>query len=164
MKCGEGIKIPDLGQDRRLCKPDDDLRKALATTAQAGVRRLPATDATRKLEGLLSIDDMVLHTETAGIKKDAELTAEDVVNALKSVYRSPGEQASSSLLRPGNRNPVGYAHSFRLLTLSSGALSDRRRERRTIHRSRTACCTTASEDKYLKEWRKKGRCNQPLSG
>jgi len=133
--------------------------------AQAGVRRVPVTDATGKLEGLLSIDDMVLHTETAGIKKDAELTAEDVVNALKSVYTSQARRAGQQQFAAAQQpKPVEYAHSFRLLTLSSGALSDRRRERRRIHRSRTACCTTASEDKYLKEWRKKGRCNQPLSG
>jgi CBS domain-containing protein len=69
-----------------VCKPDDDLRRALATMAQARVRRLPVIDAAGKLRGILSIDDVVLHTETGGIKRDAELSAEDVVNTLKSVY------------------------------------------------------------------------------
>ena len=66
------------------CKPDDDLRKALATMAEAKVRRLPVIDAAGKLQGILSMDDVVLRTETGGIR-DAELSAEDVVNALKSV-------------------------------------------------------------------------------
>lgn len=66
------------------CKPDDDLRKALATMAEAKVRRLPVIDAAGKLQGILSMDNVVLRTETGGIR-DAELSAEDVVNALKSV-------------------------------------------------------------------------------
>jgi CBS domain-containing protein len=53
--------------------------------AEAKVRRLPVTDAAGKLQGILSIDDVVLHTPTAGIKKDTEISAEDVVNTLKSV-------------------------------------------------------------------------------
>jgi len=68
------------------CKPDDDLRGALATMAQAKVRRLPVIDAAGKLEGILSIDDVVLRTETGILKKDSELSFEDVVNTLKSVY------------------------------------------------------------------------------
>ena len=67
------------------CKPDDDLRDALATMAQAKVRRLPVIDAAGKLEGILSIDDVVLRTETGALKKNSELSFEDVVNTLKSV-------------------------------------------------------------------------------
>jgi CBS domain-containing protein len=68
------------------CKPDDDLRGALATMAQAKVRRLPVIEAGGKLQGILSIDDVVLRTETGILKKDSELSFEDVVNTLKIVY------------------------------------------------------------------------------
>lgn len=68
------------------CKPDDDLRRALASMAEARVRRLPVIDAAGKLQGILSMDDVVLHTQTRGIKRDSDLSAEDVVNALRSVY------------------------------------------------------------------------------
>ena len=68
------------------CKPDDDLHDALATMAQGKVRRLPVIDAAGKLQGILSIDDVVLRTETELIKKDSELSFEDVVNTLKSLY------------------------------------------------------------------------------
>ena len=68
------------------CKPGDDLRGALATMAQAKVRRLPVIDAAGKLLGILSMDDVILRTETGPPKKDSELSFEDIVNTLKSVY------------------------------------------------------------------------------
>lgn len=68
------------------CKPDDDLRGALATMAQAKVRRLPVIDAASKLQGILSMDDVVLRTETGTLKRDSELSFEDIVSTLKSVY------------------------------------------------------------------------------
>lgn len=68
------------------CKPDDNLRGALATMAQARVRRLPVIDVAGKLQGILSMDDVVLHTETGTLKKDSELSFEDIVGTLQSVY------------------------------------------------------------------------------
>jgi CBS domain-containing protein len=82
------------------CKPDDDLRRALAAMAEARVRRLPVTDSTGKLQGILSMDDIVLHTETGGVKHDTEISPEDVVNTLKSVYapqpRRAGQQKAAA--------------------------------------------------------------------
>ena len=68
------------------CKPDDDLRAALATMAQAKVRRLPVIDATGKLQGILSIDDVVLRTETGTPKGDSELSLAELANTLKILY------------------------------------------------------------------------------
>jgi CBS domain-containing protein len=66
------------------CKPEDDLRKALTTMAQARVRRLLVIDAAERAQGILSIDDVILNTETTSAKRDG-LAPADVVNALKSV-------------------------------------------------------------------------------
>lgn len=81
------IRVKDVTSGKIVaCKPDDDLRRALASMAEAKVRRLPVIDAAGQLQGILSMDDVVLHTQTGVIKTDSEVSAEDVVNILKSVY------------------------------------------------------------------------------
>ena len=69
------------------CKPDDDIRAALATMGRAKVRRLPVVSAAGKLEGILSMDDVVLHSDAKQFGKTPELTHDDVVETLKKLYR-----------------------------------------------------------------------------
>ncbi|MGB0037075.1 MAG: CBS domain-containing protein [Candidatus Acidiferrales bacterium] len=69
------------------CKPDDDIRTAMATMAQAKVRRLPVVNANGKLEGILSMDDIVVHSEAKVSGKTPELSYDNVVETLKTVYR-----------------------------------------------------------------------------
>jgi CBS domain-containing protein len=68
------------------CKPDDDLRAALATMAHAKVRRLPVINSDGKLEGILSMDDVVAHSEARIPGKTSELSHDDVVDTLKKLY------------------------------------------------------------------------------
>jgi len=69
------------------CKPEDDVRVALATMAHAKVRRLPVTNADGKLEGILSMDDVVAHSEARIPGKTSELSHDEVVDTLKTLYR-----------------------------------------------------------------------------
>lgn len=69
------------------CKPDDDVRTALATMGEAKVRRLPVINAHGKLEGILSMDDVVLHSEARIPGRTPELSHDDVVDTLKKLYR-----------------------------------------------------------------------------
>ena len=71
------------------CDPDDDIHKALETMAAQRVRRLPVIDRKGTLQGILSIDDIVLHAEKDPVSA-AGLSYADVVNALKAICeRSP---------------------------------------------------------------------------
>jgi CBS domain-containing protein len=69
------------------CKPDDEVRGALAMMAQAKVRRLPVINYDGKLEGILSMDDVVAHSEARIPGKTSELSHDDVVDTLKKLYR-----------------------------------------------------------------------------
>ncbi len=64
------------------CKPDDDIRTALQTMGEKKVRRLPVVNAAGKLEGILSMDDVVLHADA----KNPGLSDDDVVKTLKKLH------------------------------------------------------------------------------
>ena len=60
--------------------PDDDAKTALETMKAHQVRRLPVVDAGGHLKGILSMNDIVLHAESAtGIEPSA------IVDALKGI-------------------------------------------------------------------------------
>ncbi len=67
------------------CRPDDDLQGALRTMADKGVRRLPVIDAAGKLEGVLSVDDIILRTDS---QIPGSLASEDVVSTVRRLYES----------------------------------------------------------------------------
>ncbi|MGA8142480.1 MAG: CBS domain-containing protein [Candidatus Acidiferrales bacterium] len=69
------------------CAPEDDIRSAMWTMAQEKVRRLPVVTADGKLEGIVSMDDVVAHSESRAGKATSELSHDDVVATLKAVYR-----------------------------------------------------------------------------
>lgn len=69
------------------CNPEDDIRAALTTMAQAKVRRLPVINTEEKLEGILSMDDVVLHSEAGRAGRPVDLSHEEVVETLKKLYR-----------------------------------------------------------------------------
>ena len=68
------------------CLDEDDVHVALETMSKARVRRLPVLNAEGILMGILSMDDIVLHTEAASSIKPTDLTQKDVVNTLKRIY------------------------------------------------------------------------------
>jgi CBS domain-containing protein len=70
------------------CKADDDIHTALAIIGDAKVRRLPVLDETGKLQGILSLDDLVLHATAAFGGRAPELSSGDVIECMKRVYSS----------------------------------------------------------------------------
>lgn len=80
------------------CKPDDDVHTALNTMRENRVRRLPVIAADGKLEGLLSMNDVVLKAEEEAGKKAPALTYGDVVSTYKSIcqHRVPMLQTQAT--------------------------------------------------------------------
>ncbi|OFW34528.1 MAG: hypothetical protein A3G76_13450 [Acidobacteria bacterium RIFCSPLOWO2_12_FULL_65_11] len=66
------------------CSPDENLETVLVTMAKHQVRRLPVLDKTGRLQGVLSIDDIVLAPRRRGSP-----TSEDImiIDALKAICR-----------------------------------------------------------------------------
>lgn len=79
------------------CKPEDDIHIALDTMRENKVRRIAVVAADGKLEGILSMNDVVLKAEEASGKKPPELSYGDVVNTYKSIcqHRVPMQKAQA---------------------------------------------------------------------
>jgi CBS domain-containing protein len=80
------------------CKPEDDIHIALNTMQENKVRRLPVVGDDGKLEGMLSMNDVVLKAKEASDKKAPELSYADVVNTYMSIcqHRLPMQKAQAT--------------------------------------------------------------------
>ena len=80
------------------CKPNDDIHIALDTMRENKVRRLPVIAADGTLQGMLSMNDVMLRAEETKDKKAAEVSYRDVVNTYKSIcqHRLPMQQSQAT--------------------------------------------------------------------
>lgn len=67
------------------CKPDDDIHDALKIMRAERVRRLPVINVYGALEGILSLNDVVLRAQETKGKKAPDLSYEDAINTLKAI-------------------------------------------------------------------------------
>jgi CBS domain-containing protein len=63
------------------CEPSDDVHSAMAEMRRTKVRRLPVVGADGKLEGIITLNDVVLAAE----RKHGEIEYEEVMNTVKAV-------------------------------------------------------------------------------
>lgn len=68
------------------CKPEDDIQTALATMRAEKIRRLPVVNDEGLLEGIVSMDDFVLHARKDEGRKKPGVSYDDVVEALQDIY------------------------------------------------------------------------------
>ena len=68
------------------CKPDDDVHEALSLMSAKQVRRLPVVNKEGIPQGILSMDDLVLHSEIGKLRGACDLSSEEVTQSLKKVY------------------------------------------------------------------------------
>ena len=76
------IKVGEVISGRvYACAPDDDIKDALETMQSAQLRRLPVVDEEGRLHGILSINDVVLHSKKGQSKK--HVSHRDAMETLK---------------------------------------------------------------------------------
>lgn len=76
---------------------DEDIHAALKTMRQEKVRRLPVTNQEGMLQGILSINDIVLRAEEEKGRHHPELNYEDAMSTVKAVCEHrPVQQAAVS--------------------------------------------------------------------
>jgi CBS domain-containing protein len=81
------------------CGPDENLDSALRTMQSKKVRRLPVLDGDGRLQGILSMDDVVVHAEIKPGAKMPELGYGRTVETLKAIY-SRAVQAKPLVVTP----------------------------------------------------------------
>jgi CBS domain-containing protein len=81
------------------CSPDDDINEALAMAGTYQVRRLPVVDNFGGIEGVLSINDIILHADTVQDKRSTALSCQDALTALKAIcaHRSAPAREEASM-------------------------------------------------------------------
>jgi len=74
-----------------LCDSEDEIHSALDTMSREKVRRLPVVNSEGQLEGVLSMDDLVVHATARPSAGASALSFGEVIQALKKIYetRSP---------------------------------------------------------------------------
>jgi CBS domain-containing protein len=72
------------------CQPDDDIRTAMETMADKKVRRLPVIDALGKLQGVLSLDDIILCADS---QVGGSLSPDYILTSLRRLCESQRSQA-----------------------------------------------------------------------
>jgi CBS domain-containing protein len=81
------ITVGEVSSGRvHLCYADDGIRTALETMAREKVRRLPVVDRNGILQGILSMDDIILRAEPRKPGMVADLFYDDVLRTLKKIY------------------------------------------------------------------------------
>lgn len=79
--------VSDVIKDHALvCKSSDDSHTALQTMRDGKIRRLPVVDDNGLLEGIVSMDDVVLNAERGDGKMSSEISYGDVVTTLQAIY------------------------------------------------------------------------------
>jgi predicted transcriptional regulator len=80
------VPVRDVMSDRLFaCSPNDDVHIALQMMKEGGVRRLPVIVENGTLVGVISMDDLLLRAEAAGIGKHPELSTEEVVKTYRAI-------------------------------------------------------------------------------
>jgi len=68
------------------CKPNEDIHEALYEMGSHQVRRLPVVNDEGVPQGVLSLDDLIAHSELGKLRGACDLSSEEVAATMKKVY------------------------------------------------------------------------------
>jgi CBS domain-containing protein len=76
------------------CRPDDTVKTAEASMRQHQIRRLPVLDDRSRLVGILSLNDIAIEASGERLRKEREVTAEEVGLTLGAIcrHRTPSRE------------------------------------------------------------------------
>lgn len=74
-----------MSHDVAVCRPDDEIHSALKTMRSRKVRRLPVVSATGKLEGMLSVSELLLHARHDDGSHPL-LSDENIMSTLRGIF------------------------------------------------------------------------------
>jgi len=78
--------LPVATKNLVTCKPEDEIHEALQTMADKRVRRLPVVNEQGVPQGILSMDDIITYGDLNKWQGCCELSAEEIIRALKKLY------------------------------------------------------------------------------
>lgn len=89
------------------CKATDDVQTAVRTMIAQNVRRLPVTDEDGRIAGILSIDDLVLHSTDS--LRGVGISQSDLIRATKTILedRNPAHAHTPAELVAAGDIPAG---------------------------------------------------------
>ncbi|HWE51481.1 MAG TPA: CBS domain-containing protein [Bryobacteraceae bacterium] len=81
------MKVEDVVKGRAvMCNQDDDIRTVLNTMQKHRIRRLPAVSKAGLLEGIVSLNDIVLRATRSGPRQQAaDISFGDIVQAIQTI-------------------------------------------------------------------------------
>ncbi len=80
-----------------MVRPDDDVDEALQAMQEHKIRRLPVVNPEGELEGMLSLNDIVLNAQRPDVAVSDSINYEDVVKTYQAICRHPVPVAASSV-------------------------------------------------------------------
>jgi len=95
------LKVSDAGVMRAVvCGPDAEIESALETMKAHRVHRLPVVSKAGLLEGIVSMNDILLRAKRAVGRKKPEVSCEEVVEALQTICaHGPAARHSAAAAR-----------------------------------------------------------------
>lgn len=85
-----GMRVKDaISGEVYSCTGDEEVTEALNTMREFGVRRLPVLDLAGRIEGILSLDDVVLEARALGSEQFTGPFYSDIARTMKAICSHP---------------------------------------------------------------------------